>query len=639
MKTRLFAGLLAALMAAAALGQSYTIFSPGPPGPVKSDGSYALQQEVAADIIGLWTGTCSATTFLKGAGACGQVVLTTDVTGTLPATNGGTGFASYAIGDLLTAGTTTALSRLPDVSVGSFLRSGGTGIVPSWSAVTIPNAATLGDIWYGGASNVVLALAGNTTTSQLFLSQTGNGTASAAPIWSALPGSFSGFANPTATIGPTANNGSATTAMRSDASPAICLSCTFPWTGTHLFEGPVSTQISASSVSEGTRSSLAAIELNNSGGATDAHLWEIIGASPTRLSFRALSDSTAVAGSFLDVTRSGAAITNMAFGNITDNPTYIFQGTGGVQASYLGVGRAPSAGATRIVAANGGSGDAEIVSEADTAGNPQFRALISGVTQWSFGGLRTDGSFNICNGSVITTGCSLNIQPSGGPVTVQSSTTQQLFQLIGPGVGSANAAYMGFYDHNGTRIGYTGDAGTGDSNIFLGCDVNPCGIVLANTGAGTNIIGSNTSTIALNGSTITAPNATTVPWTNCTFSTWSATPSGFSSVAAQTFKYTLCGRIVTVIVPAFTGTSNATTFTIGSVPGAIQPASAVTGHCGGLEDNGTLFLEGTAVPSGATIAFAIWQVAGTRIQENTNGWTNTGTKGLNQGCSFTYSTQ
>jgi len=64
----------------------------------------------------------------------GQVSLTTAVTGTLPAANGGTGQSSYTIGDLLYASTTTALSKLADVATGSVLVSGGVGNAPSYSA-------------------------------------------------------------------------------------------------------------------------------------------------------------------------------------------------------------------------------------------------------------------------------------------------------------------------------------------------------------------------------------------------------------------------------------------------------------------------------------------------------------------------
>lgn len=45
---------------------------------------------------------------------------------------------------------------------------------------------TLGDSIYGGASGVVTRLAGNTTTASQYLSQTGTGSASAAPVWASF---------------------------------------------------------------------------------------------------------------------------------------------------------------------------------------------------------------------------------------------------------------------------------------------------------------------------------------------------------------------------------------------------------------------------------------------------------------------
>lgn len=57
------------------------------------------------------------------------------VTGTLAATNGGTGQASYAVGDILFASTTTALSKLADVATGNVLISGGVGVAPAYGKV------------------------------------------------------------------------------------------------------------------------------------------------------------------------------------------------------------------------------------------------------------------------------------------------------------------------------------------------------------------------------------------------------------------------------------------------------------------------------------------------------------------------
>ena len=53
---------------------------------------------------------------------------------TLAATSGGTGQSVYAVGDLLYASSTTALSRLADVARGSYLASGGVGTAPAWTS-------------------------------------------------------------------------------------------------------------------------------------------------------------------------------------------------------------------------------------------------------------------------------------------------------------------------------------------------------------------------------------------------------------------------------------------------------------------------------------------------------------------------
>ena len=48
---------------------------------------------------------------------------------------GGTGFTSYAVGDLLYADTTTSLAKLADVAVGNALISGGVAAAPSWGKI------------------------------------------------------------------------------------------------------------------------------------------------------------------------------------------------------------------------------------------------------------------------------------------------------------------------------------------------------------------------------------------------------------------------------------------------------------------------------------------------------------------------
>jgi hypothetical protein len=53
----------------------------------------------------------------------------------VPATAGGTGQTSYAVGDLLYANTTTTLAKLPDVATGNALISGGVSTAPSWGKI------------------------------------------------------------------------------------------------------------------------------------------------------------------------------------------------------------------------------------------------------------------------------------------------------------------------------------------------------------------------------------------------------------------------------------------------------------------------------------------------------------------------
>ena len=85
---------------------------------------------------------------------------------TLVATSGGTGQSSYAVGDVLYASTTTALSKLADVATGNALISGGVGVAPSYGKIgltthvsgTLPvaNGGT-GVTTSTGTGNVVLS--------------------------------------------------------------------------------------------------------------------------------------------------------------------------------------------------------------------------------------------------------------------------------------------------------------------------------------------------------------------------------------------------------------------------------------------------------------------------------------------------
>ena len=73
-------------------------------------------------------------------------------------------------------------SGIPSGSTSSLVYyNASTGAI-SYNA-TMPSGYTLGDTLYGNASGVLSALPGNTTTANKFLTQTGTGSVSAAPVW------------------------------------------------------------------------------------------------------------------------------------------------------------------------------------------------------------------------------------------------------------------------------------------------------------------------------------------------------------------------------------------------------------------------------------------------------------------------
>lgn len=80
---------------------------------------------------GISTFSAGTTGFTPSTPTAGAIVLA----GTLNATNGGTGYASYAVGDLLYANTTTTLAKLADVATGNALLSGGVSTAPSWGKI------------------------------------------------------------------------------------------------------------------------------------------------------------------------------------------------------------------------------------------------------------------------------------------------------------------------------------------------------------------------------------------------------------------------------------------------------------------------------------------------------------------------
>lgn len=80
--------------------------------------------------------TVALNSFLNTLASAGTILLSSgNVSGTLPVGSGGTGQSSYAVGDILYASTTSALSKLSDIATGNALISGGVGVAPSYGKI------------------------------------------------------------------------------------------------------------------------------------------------------------------------------------------------------------------------------------------------------------------------------------------------------------------------------------------------------------------------------------------------------------------------------------------------------------------------------------------------------------------------
>ncbi len=143
--------------------------------------SNSVQGDVTMDITGNITIDNGAIVNAKIANA--TIDLTTKVTGILPAVNGGTGS-----GFTLFSGpaTTVKTFTLPNASC-SILTTN--AAVTEVQGGTNQTTYTTGDTLYASASNTISKLAGNTTTTKQYLSQTGTGSASQAPSWATITGS------------------------------------------------------------------------------------------------------------------------------------------------------------------------------------------------------------------------------------------------------------------------------------------------------------------------------------------------------------------------------------------------------------------------------------------------------------------
>ncbi len=329
--------------------------------------------------------------------------LTLGWTGTLAPARGGTGIASYTAGDLLYATGATTLAKLaagsntnvltmvagapawaaasggasganPTASVGltavngvatTYLRSDGApaldqGIAPTWSGIHTFQTNLIASLAYGAAGQEAIRM----DSSQPVMSWIANTQATDAKKWFAFVTGTTWrlqATNDAETVSRAAlsivrgagNLASMTYGNNTDLPlhtfQGAIAAVDAAWTGQQTFTGNAYAVAASGSVLVGqlaaSPGNFALIQMRG-GGPADQAYWLLSARSNGDFGIDALNDSLTVVRSALYFNRLGVAISNIAYGNTTDNPTHTFAGSiiGNVQHNAAAATGAASSG-------------------------------------------------------------------------------------------------------------------------------------------------------------------------------------------------------------------------------------------------------------------------------------------------------
>lgn len=374
-------------------------------GPVKGNGTSAFSAAAAADIYGLWSGTCNSSSFLRGDGACASpgTGTVTSVALTVPSGFSVTGSPITTSGTLAISGTLNPAA-------------GGTGVA-TLSGIAKGNGTSA---FTTAASGDVTSLWGGTCDATTYLRGDGS---------CITPPTGGSGANPSASVGLTAVNGSASTFLRSDGAPALSQAIVPTWTGIHTFTSAGTAINVTNDITAGTfTGSGAALTSLNAGNVSTGTLAAARGGTGVSNSNTiTLGGNISTAAAF---TTSGANALTLT----TTGATNVTLPTSGTLSTTTGANPSASAGLTAI------NGSASTFMRSD--GAPAISQSISPT--WTGNHTFTPGS-----GTAITVNA-----PSGGGIsefiTGSLSGVQGYSYWEGPALSSGNSGGIAWNNNSGS---------------------------------------------------------------------------------------------------------------------------------------------------------------------------------------------
>jgi len=590
----------------------------------------------SSDVIGLWSGTCNSTTFLRADGSCQAVVSTPGGSDTQVQFNdagafgGDAGMTYNKTTDNLTVG------LLNSIAPSDFARLS--------QANTFTAKNTFTGISSGASAGGFTANLESTTPGLQWLETDGSATNQ---IWQMFAGGEQfvfrlgeGVSQSILTVDRTAgavdtiNFANGTLQSGGNLVPNVTSAPT--WTGIHTFSGSPTV----------FNSTAPFFRFNESDEGTNEKRW-LVGPFTGSFIIGSENDGGGGGANALVIARTGTTMDSITLSATTVTAD---------SADLFHTGRQFSAGgasnqSTAIQLCHAGSGYAVVGSnvvctttgnqynygindvawlldfENQGSGKLTFRRAAAGTGTISFSDL----------GSIGPGGWTVNnVNASGNTLTVTQSGTARI--LLNDTGGAGNSLVV-FSDAGTTRgiVGSSNAAGqciSGDAAGDL-CIRGDAGTIRFSTDGGSSTAATINSSKVLNaigGLQVNGTNACLSDGTNCsggavTTGSYTGAVSGCTTDPAPSISYAKFGPIVVITIPAFSCTSNSTAFSVSGAPSTIRPASASGGTMmmPFATNNGTnsVGTSTAAMSSAGVLSFGIGAPSG-----QLSAWVSSGTKGV-----------